>query len=284
MMKGWDAWRRKVPDYQGSRMGILLLFFLSSAIIGQGYLVLLESLPFLLPDVGVVRRFEAALPLVGTGTLVAIGFYFIAQVWLRRDGFLAENRETAYQRALPFGLVGIGCVFTTILNGFVPIYQLSQPGLQHELSILLSTPLAGSGSTGWPLRAVLGIAVFGLGLLHTRRSLRTFGMDSAALVYLYYPEESSMESHDIYSVIRHPIYTGWLLWMAGGTLFRLSLYGLLDFILFTAALILWLRWFEEPELIDRFGEDYREYRQEVPAFFPRPGSLRAYLRFLLGRD
>ena len=136
----------------------------------------------------------------------------------------------------------------------------------------------------WLLRGGLGLGVFALGTVHIVRSIGTFGIDNAALVSLYYPEESAMEDHAIYSVMRHPIYTGWLLWMAGGTLFGLSLYGFLEFGVFFAALVVWLRRVEEPELVDRFGESYREYRREVPAFVPRPDSAGAYVAFLLGRD
>jgi protein-S-isoprenylcysteine O-methyltransferase Ste14 len=44
----------------------------------------------------------------------------------------------------------------------------------------------------------------------------------------------------------------------------------------------WLRWVEEPELIERFGDGYRAYRARVPAFFNlNPRIWPVVWRFLL---
>jgi protein-S-isoprenylcysteine O-methyltransferase Ste14 len=40
---------------------------------------------------------------------------------------------------------------------------------------------------------------------------------------------------------------------------------------------------EERELIDRFGDSYREYMRRVPALYVRPHSVRSFLRFLRNR-
>ena len=70
----------------------------------------------------------------------------------------------------------------------------------------------------------------------------------------------------IYQYARHPIYVAHALWSCG--------FGLLlgsPFLLFFAVYIFasfWLAtYFEEAELIQRFGQDYREYRKRVPRFF-----------------
>lgn len=287
MIKGWDQWRSKLPGYQGPRVVALPLLLIGSVITGQAYLLALELLPVYRRG-GLVTALEPLLPVIGTVTVLLAGFLSISRMWTRREQYLAESRETAYQRALPFGLVGLGFVFTSILNGFVPVYQMSSGALTHPLSVVLATPLPdfipGIDSFGRGLQAWLGLVVFGFGWVQAIRSVQTFGMANAMLVYLYYPEESEMEDHAVYSVIRHPIYTGWLLWMAGGAMFRLSMYGLLDLGLFVIALIIWLRRVEEPELIERFGDEYRAYRNDVPAFIPRPGTLTDYVAFLLGRD
>lgn len=287
MIDGWERWRRRLPGYRGARLALLPLVAVGSIVAGQLYLVALESLPLVAPHGGLVTALEPTFPVFGTLTVVLAGFLGIHQLWARRDRYLAASRETAYQRALPFGLLGTGLIFTVVLNGFVPVYQLSRDALGHPLSVALSTPivdfLPGGEAVGWAPRAGLGLAVVGLGLVHAGQTVRTFGVDNAMLVYLYYPDESGMEHHAIYSVIRHPLYFGWLLWMAGGTLFRLSLYGVIDLLVFSLAVVVWVRRVEEPELVVRFGDEYREYRREVPAFVPRPGALGTYLAFLLGR-
>ena len=70
----------------------------------------------------------------------------------------------------------------------------------------------------------------------------------------------------IYGYARHPIYVAHALWSCG--------FGLLlgyPFLLFFAVYIFasfWLAtYFEEAELIQRFGQDYREYQKRVPRFF-----------------
>lgn len=75
-------------------------------------------------------------------------------------------------------------------------------------------------------------------------------------------------SAGIYSRIRHPRYTVLMLGSAGN--FLLTGYELLlaAFCITTAATIIMAR-LEERELVGHFGTAYLEYRDRVPAFFPR---------------
>jgi protein-S-isoprenylcysteine O-methyltransferase Ste14 len=41
------------------------------------------------------------------------------------------------------------------------------------------------------------------------------------------------------------------------------------FILFVLGNVVWLPWHEEPRLEKRFGEDYRQYKANVPRWIPR---------------
>lgn len=49
-------------------------------------------------------------------------------------------------------------------------------------------------------------------------------------------------------------------------------------------LTIWLRLAGEPELIERFGEGYAEYRRRVPAFWPRLGDAGRFARFLVAGE
>ena len=118
-----------------------------------------------------------------------------------------------------------------------------------------------------------------LALLTIRSALLTFGVDYMAVVYLYFPEESEIQEHEIYSVVRHPTYLGGFLLALAAIFFRFSVYSI--FIGLLLCLVFRLQaWKEETELIERFGEGYVEYQKSVPAFLVRPGKIRAYLRFL----
>ncbi len=71
----------------------------------------------------------------------------------------------------------------------------------------------------------------------------------------------------LYRVIRHPIMTGFLIaFWATPTM----TVGHLLFAAGTTAYILVAVQLEERDLVERFGERYREYRRQVPAFFPLP--------------
>jgi protein-S-isoprenylcysteine O-methyltransferase Ste14 len=73
----------------------------------------------------------------------------------------------------------------------------------------------------------------------------------------------------LYRFVRNPMYLAVLATIVGQAL----LLG--RPILFSYALLVWLavasfvRVYEEPHLIERFGDDYRVYREHVPAWIPR---------------
>lgn len=72
----------------------------------------------------------------------------------------------------------------------------------------------------------------------------------------------------IYSQIRHPLYLGLVLIFSG--YFLVS--GTVGAVIHLACLITYLPfgiYFEEKNLVAEFGESYRSYQKEVPAFFPR---------------
>lgn len=278
MIEGYDEWRRKLPAYQGWRILVFPLLAIVSIIVGQGYLVALESLSRLYPDIAVIQAVEPVLPIVGTLTGLVAGFLGIYQLWARRDRYLAESKKTAYQRALPYGVVGAGLLVTTMLNGLLPAYQFSRQTLSHPLSVLFATPLG-----PWSLRLLLGGLLLVFAVTFGVRTIRTFGIDYMLVVYLYYPEESTVQDHEIYSMMRHPTYAGWLVLVLSTTVLRASIYGLVDFLLFYLALVLWLRGVEERELVDRFGDDYREYMNTVPAFVPRAEDWTDFFAFFLNR-
>jgi protein-S-isoprenylcysteine O-methyltransferase Ste14 len=70
-----------------------------------------------------------------------------------------------------------------------------------------------------------------------------------------------------YRVTRHPIYTGFLLGLAGSAVERGTLRGAVALVLCWGALTLKLH-MEERLMLQRFGDAYVQYRREVPALFP----------------
>lgn len=74
-----------------------------------------------------------------------------------------------------------------------------------------------------------------------------------------------------YAHVRHPQYTGFVLIMTGflvqwPTLVTLAMFPILVFMYARLAKR------EEADMLAQFGEDYRRYREAVPAFIPRLGA------------
>lgn len=74
-----------------------------------------------------------------------------------------------------------------------------------------------------------------------------------------------------YKLVRHPIMTGFLMafWLhpvftVGRLAFSTVLTAYIYFVVYT---------FEEPGLVDMFGDEYNEYIKKVPAFCPRFGAI-----------
>jgi protein-S-isoprenylcysteine O-methyltransferase Ste14 len=73
----------------------------------------------------------------------------------------------------------------------------------------------------------------------------------------------------VYRYVRNPMYVAILAAIIGQAL----LLGQLGLLLYATAAWLvvaaFVRWYEEPTLARRFGEDYEAYRRAVPAWWPR---------------
>jgi len=113
------------------------------------------------------------------------------------------------------------------------------------------------------------------------RAIQVFGVDYMAVVYLYFPEESQIQDNEIYSVLRHPAYASLLIIALGGTFHTFTLLSFLAFLTFILGCYVHIYFVEEKELIQRFGDSYKSYQEEVPAFFIRPKDINIFLRFLL---
>jgi protein-S-isoprenylcysteine O-methyltransferase Ste14 len=94
--------------------------------------------------------------------------------------------------------------------------------------------------------AVIGVIIFLTALL-TIKTLETY--------------EGNLITSGIYSVIRHPMYLGFLLWLIGFPLFYGGMYSFIIAIPFAINVLFW-RYLEELELDKRFA-DYKVYRKKT---------------------
>ncbi len=111
----------------------------------------------------------------------------------------------------------------------------------------------------WYIRMPAGVLVLVLASYLVRSGLKTvFGE----------PQESPhVITGGVFSLVRHPIYLGAILFYAGMICMTLSLAsaGLLVIII---AFYRFISRYEELLLTERFGDEYREYQKKVPMLFP----------------
>lgn len=111
----------------------------------------------------------------------------------------------------------------------------------------------------------LGTGVQAAGVLVTLLAARTLSLKE--LMGLDPPrqtsrstEEPTLETRGLYRVVRHPIYFGWVLFVAGAPLMTST--RLLFAVVSVAYLVMAIP-YEERSLIENFGEPYRAYRRQV---------------------
>lgn len=81
-------------------------------------------------------------------------------------------------------------------------------------------------------------------------------------------EGQELITSGIYSRVRHPFYTSILILFLGVAVIAWNLYSLLFFVLFIIALLVRIRK-EEEQLIIKFGEEYKGYKEKMPMLFPK---------------
>jgi protein-S-isoprenylcysteine O-methyltransferase Ste14 len=124
-----------------------------------------------------------------------------------------------------------------------------------------------------PLQAVGAVLVLAGGgvLVHAFARFVVEGLGTPAPVA---PPERLVVG-GLYRHVRNPMYLAVGAAILGQALL-LGRYGLLLYLaLFAAAVVAFVKLYEEPTLARRFGADYERYKRDVPGWLPRRRSLNA---------
>jgi len=281
-------WREKLPNYEGRKIYYILVRAILIFILGLFTEIFFEILPRLFPTLNILMAIEPYLPVIIPLMMGVIGLSLVRIIWNTKDKFLRQNKNTAYQRGLRIFMFALPLLFSIVVHTYIQgcYFLLIPPAnpLTQLLSISLFSFLPyGLFTIGFWIQIVLALIFLIFGLLIIIRSLKTFGIDYMTLVYLYYPEESQIQNHKIYSILRHPTYAGLMCVMLGGAFFSFSVYSILQSFIIFFGLSLHIRLVEEPELIKRFGDSYIEYRKNVPVIFVKIKDLPKLIKFIIGK-
>lgn len=155
-----------------------------------------------------------------------------------------------------------------LLTVLAPVVMGSLLATCVFLSLRLDRLLGLPRLPGAPLRVLLGLPLVAGGALLAGMSASRFFRARGTPVPFNPPRELVVAGP--YRWSRNPMMTGLLTAMLGGA-FMLRSAALAAIVLPVVALIMYLviRFVEEPELEQRFGEAYRRYRAATPRFVPR---------------
>ncbi|MHA2392159.1 MAG: methyltransferase family protein [Promethearchaeota archaeon] len=284
-MKGIEKLKRKLPDYPGKKIYRFLILAGIVFICSLALQLIIDSLPRVFRNSRSLGFFAPIFPIFSSLIIVTLGLLIIYNFWRVRKKQLIKYHELAYQKSFRFVVVGVSMVFSVIIHNMFPsdllVPYTSHDTLSSYLGRVMTDFFINTPIWFFVIRIILFVFFTALGLIVINRALRIFGIDYMTLVYVYYPDESELQNHEIYSILRHPTYHALGLLCIGSIFLRFSIYSIIYFLIYIIGITLHLKLVEEKELIERFGDSYRNYRKNVPALYVKIKDLKSYFRFIL---
>ncbi|MBN3041180.1 MAG: isoprenylcysteine carboxylmethyltransferase family protein [Candidatus Omnitrophica bacterium] len=205
------------------------------------------------------------------------------EIWSRFSSLLQSPYGTL-ELSIIFIIVLCACaVFTSILINFIESRQ--RPKASRERKSIVTTATMTVFFIGFYLVIRLGIGgivisnialrvAFALsgtfmviaGTIINIRGRLMLGVNWADQVKIY--DDQTLVSKDIYSLVRHPLYSSLMLIFYGGSLIYLNWLAFLANSLIFIPFMYYRAKQEESLLIERFSQ-YRDYQKKVGMFFPR---------------
>ncbi len=136
---------------------------------------------------------------------------------------------------------------------------------------LIALPFFRRGLLGWhwlpttPSTFFFGVVLLVAGCIFAIWARRYLGINWSGTITV--KEEHELVRNGPYSFARHPIYTGFIMGIAGTAIALGELRGILAVFLFIIAYLRKIR-IEEKSLIAHFGQAYKDYRKDVRALIP----------------
>ncbi|MHA1345459.1 MAG: methyltransferase family protein [Candidatus Heimdallarchaeaceae archaeon] len=287
----------RLPDRPKYILKLYLLQVILITLFTLTVLFILDVLPSILPTAGWLKVLEPYIPPIGSMLVLAGGLSIVHITWRKRDKFISQDKKRAFQKSVKYTFTGIPIAMAGIIHMFLPVSWLAEKifsitdfrnpltdVFQTSIGQLIAAAAGNSNYNDMIARIVFSMLFLIIAFLTMFRTIFVFGIDNAGMVYLYYPEESKIIDHKIHSIVRHPLYVSVFLLMISALISNFSLISVITSIIFILSFSYQIFGIEEKELIERFGEGFKEYRKEVPALIIHPRNWGKFFKFLLGKE
>jgi len=283
-LKGMDKFLAKIPAFSGFKIIYLVLYVILVVFINISILRFFSLAPIIFTYLGPISLF---FPVFGILIMESIGLILVYQLWAKRVRFKEKYGALSYQRVFLAGFTGVSIILSIGAFNIASFLIWQDPSWTTSSFQIFVIPLTSLISPFdllfYLLRYVFGIFFILLGILMVIRAVQIFGFDYMAVVYLYFPEESEIQNHEIYSLLRHPTYSAGILISLGGVLINQNIYSIIFWVIYYVGFYIHVHFVEEKELIQRFGDSYLDYRKKVPPFFVKPKNCFHFLKFVFTR-
>ena len=283
-----DRFHEHLPDYPEKKIRFFARLAAISALLGMFFMLVMDGIFRLLLFGDLLIILSPFGPILGVGIVELTGFLLVYKFWKKKNKLLKKLSNKAYQKALKYALIGIPFIIINMVHTYFPTDLLipisSVDYVTGFLSRSLTEIFIGFSILDITIRSIIGLLSLIVGIITTFRTISVFGMDYMGLVYVYYPEESEVQHHEIYSILRHPTYFALFILGLGGVIIRFSLYSIIFYVMLICGMMIHIYYVEEKELINRFGDSYKKYQKNVPAILIKPKDIGRFIKFLIGKQ
>ena len=123
------------------------------------------------------------------------------------------------------------------------------------------------------LRYIAGICMALPGIVIMGISIRKYFYELSGIQVLQNREQQvTLRQEGIHKYVRHPLYLGTLLFVAGLFMLMPMLSNLIALLIIFIYTLVGIE-LEEKQLLSEFGEEYKRYSKKVPKLFPKMGAI-----------
>ncbi len=280
-ISGLEGLHKHLPDYTENQVKHLVLRLpLFSILFLLIQTICLYIIQFISREFNsfITDFLETGIPIINNIIFIFFGTITAQQGFRMKDKLQAINREYAFQRIVKKILLGISMVFAGVLFGYIPI---TNPSANFAIFFNKYFESYISDIDFSPIKYIIGILFLIIGGSTAFRAIQDFGIDTASMVYVYFPEDAKIIENNLYFMVRHPMYLAVFLVSFGSFIFYFSTYSLILLIITLLSFYRHIVFVEDRELKERFGEDFEEYVNKTPAIFIRPHNWGKFFKFLI---